>query len=748
MATATSSRPPPPSSGPKHSLLALPISSHAPIYHLPPDPLFPTPASLLHLAEYDAPPDFGQDGPVALKEGDPVPPSMLRRSRQIRRGGCFTYVSPLPIEFPYDIREAKDEERTNSAKPLTIETHLAEYEVSIKHPVQDAAAAGISESGAESPARPTAYSSAVRESDRYPRARLLSLNKTFVADWLPQLELGSDAPGDATRQQLVDVLAGRTVLAREPDATAQNAVDREGFAPWSLCYAGHQFGSFAGQLGDGRAISIISTPAAEEVGAKTGYRAIELQLKGAGRTPYSRFADGLAVLRSSIREYLGAEAVAALGIPTSRALALVHLPEVKVRRETMENAAVVTRAAGSWVRIGSFEQQAYRGEYESLRALSRYVAREVFAFSDENPAGTGPSRSVGLNVLREVARRNALMVAGWQTYGFCHGVINTDNVAVNGATIDYGPYAFMDIFDPGHICNHSDDLGRYKFSNQPTMVLFAVQKLGEAMSELIGAEVELAEKDADGSSFVEVPEGWAGSEEGSDEMKRWREAGLQEVEKVKADFIQIFRDEYERLMRLRLGFTSGEDGDFQLVSRWLDLLALSELDFTASHRLLSQFVSTSDSSFERFLDAFLPASTVVDPTGSTKWINARSDWTGWFKSYEDRLASDAEGDKLTSPAERRRRMNRVNPRFCLRQWVLEETIRKCDREPDGPGGGLEQLERVLDMSLHPFEAYGEPEIAAGETEVGACPTMEEQERLRLCGLGSEELLGFQCSCSS
>ena len=165
----------------------------------------------------------------------------------------------MPIEFPYDIREDKDEERTNSARPSTIETHLAEYEISTKHPVFDAAATASSADSATN--RPTAFTSAVRESERYPRARLLSLNRTFAADWLPQLDLGSDTPGDATRQQLVDVLAGRTVLAREPDPTAQeDEVAKNGFAPWSLCYAGHQFGSFAGQLGDGRAISISASP--------------------------------------------------------------------------------------------------------------------------------------------------------------------------------------------------------------------------------------------------------------------------------------------------------------------------------------------------------------------------------------------------------------------------------------------------------------------------------------------------------
>lgn len=187
--------------------------------------------------------------------------------------------------------------------------------------------------------------------------------------------------------------------------------------------------------------------------------------------------------------------------------------------------------------------------------------------------------------------------------------------------------------------------------------------------------------------------------------------------------------------------TTGEADDFQLVSRWLDLLAQAELDFTASHRLLSQFTSTTDANFDKYLDAFLRS---VSPTATATSTDSRSDWTEWFKSYEARLARDG----ADAASGRRERMNRINPRFCLRQWVLEETIRKCDREPEGHGGGIEQLERVLDMSLRPFETYGEPDVAAGETEGGACPTKEEQERQRLCGLGSEELLGFQCSCSS
>ncbi|GAA5920266.1 hypothetical protein JCM1841_003007 [Sporobolomyces salmonicolor] len=724
-----------PSSNAKQTLLSLPISPVAPIYHLPPDPLFPTPASLLALSSYDPPDDLAQAGPVALKEGDPVPPSMLRRSRQIRQGGCFTYTSPLPLEFPYDLREPDDEPGSHpkSAKPSTIERQLAKFEISPAKPVWDAARGP--ENGGNAP---TAFTSDVREGPNFPKAKLLSLSTKLLEEWLPNLDIGrADGTEEeqAVRQQFLDVLAGKTVLAREgdPKGKGKDAVPGKGFAPWSLCYGGHQFGSWASQLGDGRAISILSTPPTAEVAAKTGFRAVELQLKGAGRTPYSRFADGLAVLRSSIREYLGAEALAALGVPTSRALALVHLPEVKVRREVMENAAIVTRVSGSWIRIGNFEIQYERAEYESLRKLSSYVGRQVFGFDDSVPTGVGASRSMALNVVKEVSRRTALMIAGWQSVGFCHGVMNTDNFAINGATIDFGPYAMLDVFDPQHICNHSDDLGRYSFNRQPSMGVFAIQKLGDALAELIGCEVEMAET-AEDAGFVEADEGWGEGAEQAGWLPGWRKKGLEEVDKIKEGFVEVFKAEYLRLMRLRLGMTTAEDGDFQLCSSLLDLMERNELDFTNTFRLLSQFTTTSSPSFSTLLDVLLPAA-------STSSTNDRADWTVWFKTYESRL----EKDGADAAASRRERMNAGNPRFTLRQWVLEETIRKVDEEGDA---GLEQLERVLYMAQHPFEPYGEGQIEKGEKGDGVCPTKEEQERQRLCSVGERDMLGFQCSCSS
>ncbi|CDO77386.1 hypothetical protein BN946_scf184835.g8 [Trametes cinnabarina] len=236
------------------------------------------------------------------------------------------------------------------------------------------------------------------------------------------------AAAAAARQELVDVLSGHALLANVEGDDPQTQ-----WAPWSLRYSGHQFGTFAGQLGDGRAISLLSTPHPED--QETVY---ELQLKGAGRTPFSRMADGLAVLRSSIREFLCSEAMHALGIPTTRALSLVSLPKLPVERERIESACVLTRVAPSFIRVGNFEafnppanmyffgggQQP--AHLDGLRVLGEWTARRVLRLE-----GLQEGRAWGRELVLEVARRNARMVAGWQAYGFMHGVINTDkSVAV------------------------------------------------------------------------------------------------------------------------------------------------------------------------------------------------------------------------------------------------------------------------------------------------------------------------------
>ena len=242
-----------------------------------------------------------------------------------------------------------------------------------------------------------------------------------------------------------------------------------GSRPLASVYSGHQFGHWAGQLGDGRAILL---------GEANG---LELQIKGSGLTPYSRRGDGRAVLRSSIREFLCSEAMHALGIPTTRALCVIGSDE-EVWRETLETAAVVTRVAPSFIRFGHFEHFAARRQTHELRQLADYVIDRFYPdCRTELEFGANPYAAL----LHRVTKRSADMVAHWQAVGFCHGVMNTDNMSILGLTIDYGPFQFMDAYDPSHICNHSDTQGRYAFDAQPSVVRWNLFALAQALLSLI-----------------------------------------------------------------------------------------------------------------------------------------------------------------------------------------------------------------------------------------------------------------------
>ena len=291
-----------------------------------------------------------------------------------------------------------------------------------------------------------------------PSPHLVGLNARLAR------ELGLD-PSWLASQEGVDVLTGNRLLA--------------GSRPLASVYSGHQFGVWAGQLGDGRAILLGE--------ADTAAGPQEFQLKGAGRTPYSRMGDGRAVLRSSIREYLGSEAMQGLGIPTTRALAVTGSP-APVRREEVETAAVVTRVAPSFIRFGHFEHFSAREQYDELRTLADAVIDRFY------PGCRGTLKFGGnayAAFLEQVSERTAAMVAQWQAVGFCHGVMNTDNMSILGLTIDYGPFQFLDAFDPGHICNHSDEQGRYAYNKQPNIAYWNLFCLGQALLPLIGDQ-ELA----------------------------------------------------------------------------------------------------------------------------------------------------------------------------------------------------------------------------------------------------------------
>ena len=308
-----------------------------------------------------------------------------------------------------------------------------------------------------------------------------------------------------------------------------------GNAPWpagpsrASVYSGHQFGQWAGQLGDGRALLLgdIATPAG----------LMEVQLKGAGLTPYSRMGDGRAVLRSSIREFLCSEAFAALNIPTTRALCITG-SGLPVRRETLETAAVVTRVAPSFIRFGHFEHFAHTNQHAALRELADFFIAEYAPECLE-------ADNAYVALLQKVARQTAQLMADWQAVGFCHGVMNTDNMSMLGLTLDYGPFGFMDGFDPGHVCNHSDHQGRYAYNRQPNVGFWNLHALAQAFMPLVG----------DGDALLAA-----------------------------------------------LGLGTVHDADKLLIDDWLKLMAAARADFTISFRRLSRFSEAPDAVRDLFMD--------------------------------------------------------------------------------------------------------------------------------------------------
>ncbi len=369
-----------------------------------------------------------------------------------------------------------------------------------------------------------------------------------------------------------------------------------GSQPMASVYSGHQFGQWAGQLGDGRAILLgeLETPQG----------GIEMQLKGAGKTPYSRMGDGRAVLRSSIREYLCSEAMHGLGVPTTRALALTG-SDAKVLREEIETAAVVTRTAPSFIRFGHFEHFSYNDLHVELKALADFVIDSFYPACRDAP---NPYAAL----LEAVSERTAHLMAAWQAVGFCHGVMNTDNMSILGLTIDYGPFQFLDAFDPTHVCNHSDSQGRYAYNKQPNMAYWNLFCLGQSLLPLIGEQ----------------------------------DAALAALESYKA----IFPAALEAKMRAKLGLADEQPGDKELVESTFKLLAANKVDYTIFWRALAGF--TPQSGHEPLRDMFFD----------------RQSFNAWALQYSERLAPVSIGQRADL-------MLKNNPKYVLRNHLGEQAIR-------------------------------------------------------------------------
>ncbi|WP_042422901.1 protein adenylyltransferase SelO [Comamonas granuli] len=381
----------------------------------------------------------------------------------------------------------------------------------------------------------------------------------------------------------------------------------QGGEPLASVYSGHQFGVWAGQLGDGRALLLGE--------AQTAHGPQEIQLKGSGLTPYSRMGDGRAVLRSSIREFLCSEAMHALGVPTTRALYLCGSPE-PVQREAVETAAVVTRVAPSFIRFGHFEHFAARSQFDALQQLADYVIARFYPECADGADCGGHAGNRYAALLQAVSERSAALVAQWQAVGFCHGVLNTDNMSILGLTIDYGPFQFLDHFDPGHICNHSDRQGRYAYEQQPGVVLWNLYRLGQALQPLIGDPA----------------------------------IAMGALESYRTLYPQHFMQR----MRAKLGLGAAHAGDSAVIDGILHLLADQAVDYPIFWRRLS--LAVADADFEPVRDLFAD--------------RARLD--RWLLSFEEHAA-------LSGRAPDADLMLKNNPAIVLRNHLAEQAIRAAQQ---------------------------------------------------------------------
>jgi serine/tyrosine/threonine adenylyltransferase len=474
--------------------------------------------------------------------------------------------------------------------------------------------------GAQASAQPPAFRGA-----RWPN-RFSKLGETFFTALPPQgipdphwvawspacaALLGLENPG--AREHWLNVLSGNALAP--------------GMQSLASVYSGHQFGVWAGQLGDGRAhwLGEMETP----------HGPMEIQLKGAGLTPYSRMGDGRAVLRSSIREFLGSEAMAGLGIPTTRALCVTG-SALPVRRETIETAAVVTRVAPSFIRFGHFEHFTHTAENtEALRQLADFVIGAYFPECLDLP-----QPYVGL--LQAVSRKTAELMAHWQAVGFCHGVMNTDNMSILGLTIDYGPFGFLDAFDPGHVCNHSDHQGRYAYARQPNVGFWNLHALAQGLLPLINEQDD----------------------------------ALEALEVYKTAFPQAL----EAMMRAKLGFATERGDDRDLIDGLLKRMAADRADFSITFRRLALFSTAEGAANAPLRDMFMD----------------RDAFDAWAAQYAQRLRAEHSND-----AERALRMNRVNPKYVLRNHLAETAIQRAQ------GGDFTETDRLLKVLQQPFDEQPE-----------------------------------------
>ena len=414
--------------------------------------------------------------------------------------------------------------------------------------------------------------------------------------------------------------------------------------PVAAIYAGHQFGHFVPQLGDGRALLL-----GEIKNARNEHW--EVQLKGSGITPYSRQGDGRAVLRSTIREYLCSEAMHGLGIPTTRALAMVNSQE-EVYREKIETGATLVRLSPSFIRFGSFELFASRGQAAEVQTLADFVLAHYYPglLEQAEQQQANPYQLFLAQVVRETAR----LIAQWQSVGFAHGVMNTDNMSILGLTLDYGPFGFLDTYQRGFICNHSDHQGRYSFQNQPSIAYWNLARLAEALLSLMTVD---------------------------------------EASEALSEYENVFTRSYLEIMEQKLGFFTPavdetEQKDRQtLILSLLNLMEKNQVDYTILFRKLADIAVSEVQHESSVRDLFLDR-------------NAFDQWQQHYQKILSQVPMAAQ--------ERKNRMNQVNPKYILRNYMAQIAIEKAENEQD-----YSEIDKLLGLLLSPFDEHPELKEYAG-----------------------------------
>jgi len=495
--------------------------------------------------------------------------------------------------------------------------------------------------------------------------------------------------------------------------------------PYAQAYAGFQFGQFAGQLGDGRVSNLftLETP-------KNGKQ--ELQLKGAGKTAFSRFADGKAVLRSSIREFIISESLAGIGIPSTRALSISLLPDTKAQRERAEVCAVVARFAKSWLRLGTFDLYRWRQDREGLRKLCDYIIEDVLdelpSFKpgqfeiDEYKEYTEGEEEHNEDIIkitdssrydqmyRAIVNLNAKTVAYWQSYGFLNGVLNTDNTSIIGLSIDFGPFSFMDKFDPTFTPNHDDVSLRYSFANQPSIIWWNLTRLGESLVELLGAGPDLV----DDEFFMEK-----GIKKQQQEQVIKRVSSI--IHLASIEYKSTFMKTYNSLMTQRIGLKEYQDGDNDLIAKLLEVIGKTKVDF---NKFFTKLQESKIDDISPYLTVELKERMENPQDKVDKELNQElTDLIQSFiESYKKRLGSTTDEERFTIAS-------KVNPQFTPRNWMLEEVIEQMYEDPSD----VSQLSKLLKMSSNPYnvEKWG-----------------DESKELESHWIGEEGKTMIQCSCSS